>query len=127
MHSGYKSTFLPFLRRHFFFAVVGMLELAGGRFENMENGVCKSGQVCALVGLKGVATGDTIMMIPEKRVSKKKGKKGDAVDDNLYVPSMYSLETYDDEQPAEVAASPVDVCFCRSKVAFRSGLPSASV
>ena len=60
-----------------------MLELAGGRFENMENGVCKSGQVCALVGLKGVATGDTIMMIPEKRVSKKKSKKGDAVDDNL--------------------------------------------
>ena len=40
----------------------GMLELAGGRFDNMENGLCHSGDVCALLGLKSVVTGDTIML-----------------------------------------------------------------
>jgi elongation factor G len=45
--------------------VCGMLELSGGRFDNFEHGVCRSGDVCALVGLKSVVTGDTIMMIPD--------------------------------------------------------------
>ena len=63
--------------------VGGMLELAGGRFDNIENGVCKSGQVCALIGLKGVATGDTIMMMPEKQSNKKKNKKVTTVEDNI--------------------------------------------
>jgi elongation factor G len=39
-----------------------MLELAGGRFDNLDNGVCRSGDVCALVGLRTVVTGDTIML-----------------------------------------------------------------
>ena len=43
----------------------GMLELYGGRFNKVEDGVCQSGEVCALVGLKGVATGDTIMLGPD--------------------------------------------------------------
>eukprot|EP00559_Dactyliosolen_fragilissimus_P006623 CAMPEP_0184865802 /NCGR_PEP_ID=MMETSP0580-20130426/19129_1 /TAXON_ID=1118495 /ORGANISM="Dactyliosolen fragilissimus" /LENGTH=966 /DNA_ID=CAMNT_0027365131 /DNA_START=309 /DNA_END=3209 /DNA_ORIENTATION=+ len=42
--------------------VGGMLELAGGRFNNMNNGVCNSGDVCALVGLKSVVTGDTLLL-----------------------------------------------------------------
>lgn len=42
--------------------VGGMLELAGGRFDNVEGGLCKSGEVCALVGLKTVVTGDTILL-----------------------------------------------------------------
>lgn len=50
----------------------GMLELAGGTFGNLQEGVCKSGDVCALVNLKSVATGDTIMVAPRKQ---KKGKK----------------------------------------------------
>ena len=41
----------------------GMLELAGGRFDNIEGGTVHSGDVCALIGLKTVVTGDTIMMI----------------------------------------------------------------
>lgn len=45
--------------------VGAMLELAGGRFDNLEDGVCKSGEVCALVGLKTVATGDTLMLASE--------------------------------------------------------------
>lgn len=52
--------------------VGGMLELAGGRFDNMEGGTCMSGGVCALVGLKDVVTGDTIVMNSD---SGKKGKK----------------------------------------------------
>mmetsp|Transcript_16727 Transcript_16727/g.23603 ORF Transcript_16727/g.23603 Transcript_16727/m.23603 type:complete len:917 (+) Transcript_16727:127-2877(+) len=59
--------------------VGGMLELAGGRFSNIEDGVCKSGEVCALVGLKTVVTGDTIFMGAspggDKR-SRKKAAKG---------------------------------------------------
>eukprot|EP00980_Cylindrotheca_fusiformis_P022293 scaffold9176_cov129-Cylindrotheca_fusiformis.AAC.17 len=43
----------------------GMLELAGGRFDNIEGGVCKSGDVCALVGLKTVVTGDTLRLAPD--------------------------------------------------------------
>lgn len=54
----------------------GMLELAGGRFENMEDGVCRSGDVCALVGLKTVVTGDTIMLTSEITSGKGKKSKG---------------------------------------------------
>ena len=39
----------------------GMLELSGGQFGNMPDGTCRSGDVCALVGLKGVVTGDTLL------------------------------------------------------------------
>ncbi|KAL3809534.1 hypothetical protein ACHAXA_010042, partial [Cyclostephanos tholiformis] len=39
----------------------GMLELSGGQFGNMPDGSCRSGDVCALVGLKGVVTGDTLL------------------------------------------------------------------
>lgn len=45
----------------------GMLELAGGRFANVQNGVCRSGEVCALVNLKSVVTGDTITLAPKKQ------------------------------------------------------------
>lgn len=45
--------------------VGGMLELT--HFCNLENGVSRSGDVCALVGLKEVVTGDTIMMPPSNR------------------------------------------------------------
>jgi elongation factor G len=45
--------------------VGAMLELAGGRFDNLEDGVCRSGEVCALVGLKTVATGDTLLLASE--------------------------------------------------------------
>jgi elongation factor G len=47
--------------------VGGMLELAGGRFDNLVNGVCKSGDVCALVGLRTVVTGDTIILQPKTK------------------------------------------------------------
>jgi elongation factor G len=39
----------------------GMLELSGGSFGNLPDGSCRSGDVCALVGLKGVVTGDTLL------------------------------------------------------------------
>ena len=41
--------------------VGGMLELYGGHFDNLEDGMCPSGGVCALIGLKSVVTGDTIL------------------------------------------------------------------
>ena len=47
--------------------VGGMLEMTGGRFDNLEHGVALSGDVCALVGLKTVVTGDTIMIAPDKK------------------------------------------------------------
>ncbi|GKY96073.1 hypothetical protein MPSEU_000567500 [Mayamaea pseudoterrestris] len=50
--------------------VGGMLELAGGRFGHLQDGVCRSGDVCALVGLKGVVTGDTIVVAPELKKRK---------------------------------------------------------
>ncbi|OEU20558.1 P-loop containing nucleoside triphosphate hydrolase protein [Fragilariopsis cylindrus CCMP1102] len=53
----------------------GMLELAGGRFDNVEGGVVESGEVCALVGLKTVVTGDTLMLTSESSSSQKE-KKG---------------------------------------------------
>ncbi|KAL7488374.1 hypothetical protein ACHAW6_013940 [Cyclotella cf. meneghiniana] len=40
----------------------GMLELSGGRFDNLPEGICHSGDVCALVGLKTVVTGDTLLL-----------------------------------------------------------------
>jgi len=55
--------------------VGGMLELAGGRFNNVEGGLCKSGEVCALVGLKTVMTGDTILLTSDMINSSGKGKK----------------------------------------------------
>ena len=56
----------------------GMLELAGGRFGNLQEGVCKSGSVCALVGLKSVVTGDTLL-VPSDSGKAKKNKKNDEV------------------------------------------------
>lgn len=56
----------------------GMLEMAGGKFGKLQNGVCQSGEVCALIGLKSVVTGDTIVVAPEKG-SSKKNKKEDQV------------------------------------------------
>jgi elongation factor G len=53
----------------------GMLELSGGRFDNLENGICQSGGVCALVGLKSVVTGDTIMILPERKAPSSNKKK----------------------------------------------------
>ena len=50
--------------------VGGMLELTGGRFGNLQGGVCSSGDVCALIGLKSVVTGDTI--VADRRGAKKK-------------------------------------------------------
>lgn len=41
--------------------------MAGGRFDNLEHAVALSGDVCALVALKTVVTGDTIMIAPDKR------------------------------------------------------------
>ena len=40
----------------------GMLELSGGTFGNLPEGCCQSGDVCALVGLKSVVTGDTLLL-----------------------------------------------------------------
>ena len=39
----------------------GMLELSGGQFGNLPEGLCHAGDVCALVGLKKVVTGDTLL------------------------------------------------------------------
>jgi elongation factor G len=43
-----------------------LLELFGGRMENREGGVAMSGDVCAIVGLKDVGTGDTIVLSHDK-------------------------------------------------------------
>jgi elongation factor G len=59
--------------------VGGMLELAGGRFTNLQDGVCKSGGVCALVGLKSVVTGDTLVLMPDNTGKNKKKKQHDRV------------------------------------------------
>ena len=55
--------------------VSGMLELLGGRFDNLQDGMCQSGGVCALVGLKSVVTGDTIVITPDYKSSSAKKKK----------------------------------------------------
>ena len=49
-------------QRHPTERIGGMLELSGGRFDNLPEGTCPSGDVCALVGLKGVVTGDTLLL-----------------------------------------------------------------
>lgn len=54
----------------------GMLELSGGRFDNVECGEVMSGEVCALVGLKTVVTGDTLVLASEFPSSTQKQKKG---------------------------------------------------
>merc|ERR1712238_472040 len=54
--------------------VGGMLELAGGRFDNVEGGEVDSGEVCALVGLKTVITGDTLMLASDFSSSHKQKK-----------------------------------------------------
>lgn len=53
----------------------GMLELAGGQFGKMHDGLCKSGEVCALVGLKSVVTGDTILMTNDRSSNSKSSRK----------------------------------------------------
>ena len=69
----------------------GMLELSGGQFDNLPEGKCLSGDVCALVGLKGVVTGDTLLLtsastdaLPggQENVKKKKGKSGKSSDNH---------------------------------------------
>jgi elongation factor G len=57
----------------------GMLELSGGTFGNLQGGICKSGGVCALIGLKTVVTGDTIVMMPDRKSSSRKKKQDDLV------------------------------------------------
>lgn len=58
--------------------VGGMLELAGGQFDNLKDAVCYSGDVCALIGLKSVSTGDTILLANDDLKKGKKGKKAKA-------------------------------------------------
>ena len=69
----------------------GMLELAGGRFDNVEGGVVESGEVCALVGLKTVVTGDTLILASDT-LSSQKQKKGDKSggDDLVYLAGVAS-------------------------------------
>eukprot|EP00554_Chaetoceros_debilis_P003342 CAMPEP_0194082774 /NCGR_PEP_ID=MMETSP0149-20130528/8198_1 /TAXON_ID=122233 /ORGANISM="Chaetoceros debilis, Strain MM31A-1" /LENGTH=923 /DNA_ID=CAMNT_0038765011 /DNA_START=662 /DNA_END=3433 /DNA_ORIENTATION=- len=57
--------------------VGGMLELAGGRFDTLtgDDAICYSGEVCALVGLKSVVTGDTLLLPSNHQGSSSKGKK----------------------------------------------------
>jgi len=55
--------------------VGGMLELAGGKFDNLKDAVCYSGDVCALIGLKSVSTGDTILLASNDAKGKKKKKE----------------------------------------------------
>lgn len=69
--------------------VGGMLELAGGSFGNVQDGICKSGGVCALVGLKSVVTGDTIVLAPE-RLSGNKAKKNKKQHVRVYLAGVTS-------------------------------------
>jgi elongation factor G len=69
--------------------VGGMLELAGGSFGNVKDGICKSGGVCALVGLKTVVTGDTIVLAPE-RLSGNKAKKNKKEHVRVYLAGVTS-------------------------------------
>jgi elongation factor G len=69
--------------------VGGMLELAGGSFGNVQDGICKSGGVCALVGLKSVVTGDTIVLGPE-RLSANKAKKNKKQHVRVYLAGVTS-------------------------------------
>ena len=56
--------------------VGSLLELAGGRFDNLEDGSCASGDVCALVGLKTVVTGDTILLASDDTGNGNKKSRG---------------------------------------------------
>lgn len=64
----------------------GMLELAGGRFNNLKDAVFKSGDVCAMIGLKSVVTGDTLLLSDQGNSSnsKKKGKQKRKKDDDIF-------------------------------------------
>ena len=64
--------------------VGGMLELAGGRFDNLPEATCYSGDVCALVGLKDVTTGDTILLASNEKGKKKKSSKKASANDSKY-------------------------------------------
>jgi elongation factor G len=54
--------------------------LSGGRFGNLENGSCQSGDVCALVGLKSVVTGDTIVAMPNRKTASLSSKSRNGSD-----------------------------------------------
>ena len=56
--------------------VGSLLELAGGKFDNLEDGSCASGDVCALVGLKTVVTGDTILLASDDTGNGNKKSRG---------------------------------------------------
>jgi len=64
--------------------VGAMLELAGGRFGTLKDGICLSGDVCALVGLKSVVTGDTLLLASDHETGTKgkKGKKNKAISED---------------------------------------------
>lgn len=55
--------------------VGGMLELAGGQFNNLKDSICKSGDVCALTGLTTVVTGDTLMLASDNGYSSREGNR----------------------------------------------------
>jgi elongation factor G len=67
----------------------GMLELAGGRFDNIVGGICKSGDVCALVGLKTVVTGDTLVLTSDN-LSPSKQKRSNRKGETLYLEGVAS-------------------------------------
>jgi elongation factor G len=69
--------------------VGGMLELAGGSFANLQDSRCRSGGVCALVGLKSVVTGDTLLLAPE-RLSGAKAKKNKKQHEQVYLAGVTS-------------------------------------
>jgi len=71
-----------------------MLELAGGRFDNFEDGTCNSGDVYELVGLKTIIGGDTIMLASEPSAGQKGKKKGkiQATDKNVCLAGIASLK-----------------------------------
>jgi elongation factor G len=70
--------------------VGGMLELAGGRFDNVEGGICRSGDVCALVGLKTVVTGDTLLLAGYNKSSNAKAKKAKRGQNTVYLAGVAS-------------------------------------
>jgi len=56
--------------------VGAMLELtAGGRLNNAADSVCQSGEVCALVGLRTVVTGDTIQLSNKSKDQKQEDEE----------------------------------------------------
>jgi len=69
----------------------GMLELAGGRFDNVESGEVYSGEVCALVGLKTVVTGDTLILASDTSLGQKQKKLDKSGgDDMVYLAGVAS-------------------------------------